>query len=49
LEISSLVYTLNCKLDGNVKAYCLDAHYLKKGNEAVCETQNKVGIEGVCQ
>jgi hypothetical protein len=25
---SRLIYTLNCKLDGN--AYCLDAHYLSK-------------------
>jgi hypothetical protein len=32
LEISRLVYTLNCKPDGS--AYCLDAHYLakEKGN-----------------
>jgi hypothetical protein len=59
LEIASLVYTLNCKLDGN--AYCLDAHYLakKKDNQTLCEkqkgnqtfrgNQNKVGIKGVCQ
>jgi hypothetical protein len=45
LEISSLVYTLNCKLDGNVKAYCLDAHYLKKAMKQSVKRKTKLVLK----